>query len=573
MYARIAITFVLVSTVLASSCSFDRGGLDRFSPCVDDAQCTSGRCTDGYCVQSDRAPYDGGLDDLFAPDVGADAVEPVDLAGDSDEDPGYVDAPLNDVGEDTIGDAPRDRDVFEPDSDEVTDASPDLPDQADAPDGAADVMECEPNVDFCDEAGDVRQCTATGLAGYVIQPCDFSCAEGECQPNVCGDGFPAPDLNEECDDGNDLACDGCEACARLNVGMMTAATSTTSEVIWTPEGESFTLEGWVNPSSDGALFGIGDTTTVNYAFAQISGGVVVFTLNFGETVIRAEGSTSLTGGWHHVAVQRFATWGAVIFVDGQLEILTHTPQGASAIDGATRLWIGSEGSVAAMNGRIDEVRITHGIRYREHFIPPRRFDHDDQTLALFHMDAGVGSALLDVTGNGRDLTMSGWGWGIDACYGGDENAAACGDGQIAPWEGCDDDSESCSACVPLRNCAGYFDPSGACVRFGPSDKWKNGRDTCRAYGGNMYVIEDEMVNDWLVFLVGLGQSHWIGLNDRDREGTYTWSSGSTAGYRNWASGEPNNDWFREDCVEIYNSSGQWNDEDCGSSRPYVCEIN
>jgi hypothetical protein len=42
-------------------------------------------------------------------------------------------------------------------------------------------------------------------------------------------------------------------------------------------------------------------------------------------------------------------------------------------------------------------------------------------------------------------------------------------------------------------------------------------------------------------------------------------------YHNWNSGEPNNSSGNEDCAEVYDASGVWNDLACATAMPYVCE--
>ena len=47
-----------------------------------------------------------------------------------------------------------------------------------------------------------------------------------------------------------------------------------------------------------------------------------------------------------------------------------------------------------------------------------------------------------------------------------------------------------------------------------------------------------------------------------------------ARFKNWAAGEPNNHlWplYSEECAEIEDASGRWNDETCTSLRSYVCQ--
>ena len=46
------------------------------------------------------------------------------------------------------------------------------------------------------------------------------------------------------------------------------------------------------------------------------------------------------------------------------------------------------------------------------------------------------------------------------------------------------------------------------------------------------------------------------------------------GYFNWGADEPNDGagGVQEDCVNMYENSGFWNDFDCNSYFGYVCEI-
>ena len=68
---------------------------------------------------------------------------------------------------------------------------------------------------------------------------------------------------------------------------------------------------------------------------------------------------------------------------------------------------------------------------------------------------------------------------------------------------------------------------------------------------------------------------WIGLNDRMVEGTYVWDGDNTiVNYTNWFPGEPNDFSGKEDCIQILNGywGGYWNDNYCGKTRSYICEI-
>ena len=61
---------------------------------------------------------------------------------------------------------------------------------------------------------------------------------------------------------------------------------------------------------------------------------------------------------------------------------------------------------------------------------------------------------------------------------------------------------------------------------------------------------------------------WLGIDDKDVEGTFLYSSSNTPiTLTNWAPGKP--DGFG-DCVHIL-ANGQWNDGDCNDSAGIVCE--
>ncbi|MFO0905522.1 MAG: protein kinase [Pirellulales bacterium] len=53
-------------------------------------------------------------------------------------------------------------------------------------------------------------------------------------------------------------------------------------------------------------------------------------------------------------------------------------------------------------GLIDEVRISSIARYEGDFVPPRRFEPDENTLALYHFDEGSGEIVHDSSGHGHD---------------------------------------------------------------------------------------------------------------------------------------------------------------------------
>ena len=61
----------------------------------------------------------------------------------------------------------------------------------------------------------------------------------------------------------------------------------------------------------------------------------------------------------------------------------------------------AKGPVLGFNGIIDEVRISNTVRYTKDFTPPRRFEPDEHTLALYHFDTGLGDTLFDSSPHGH----------------------------------------------------------------------------------------------------------------------------------------------------------------------------
>ena len=91
------------------------------------------------------------------------------------------------------------------------------------------------------------------------------------------------------------------------------------------------------------------------------------------------------------------------------------------------------------------------------------------------------------------------------------------------------------------------------------------------------MIQDERMRDFVHGLMPSGT--WIGLNDKEREGTWKTWNGRPAPYLHWADGEPNNQlnnqgghWAREDCVML-DDNNKMNDAMCiGRRSHFVCQI-
>ena len=92
--------------------------------------------------------------------------------------------------------------------------------------------------------------------------------------------------------------------------------------------------------------------------------------------------------------------------------------------------------------------------------------------------------------------------------------------------------------------------------------WLDAQSSCAIWGGDLTSITTERENNYLYTIIPDTVSNcWIGLNDRDVEGTYTWIDGTELGYTNWTSTMSNNG--SSVCVQIKNTGeGYWHSVNC-----------
>jgi len=114
-----------------------------------------------------------------------------------------------------------------------------------------------------------------------------------------------------------------------------------------------------------------------------------------------------------------------------------------------------------------------------------------------------------------------------------------------------------------------------------TDTWSNSQAEAQALGGNLATLDNAAENTWVYDTFGptvasLDGDLWIGLYDpiigdgtgAQHAANFSWVDGSTSTYRDWNSGEPNNDskYGGEYYADItgYNHNGltpgKWNDK-------------
>lgn len=179
-----------------------------------------------------------------------------------------------------------------------------------------------------------------------------------------------------------------------------------------PDGP-MTIEGWLNAESFDKRVGFLNKTEGSEFGIFVSNGIPSFSLHIGGKYVnvgdKAKQALSVHA-WHHVAG---------VFDGGELRLYVdgHTV-GAAAGAGKRDtnelpLLIGAdvtnEGKPDSFfHGEIDEIRVSKIARYAgESFAPARRFERDDDTVVLLHMDGEIGPWSHDSSGLGAHATLLG----------------------------------------------------------------------------------------------------------------------------------------------------------------------
>jgi hypothetical protein len=129
----------------------------------------------------------------------------------------------------------------------------------------------------------------------------------------------------------------------------------------------------------------------------------------GSDTLQVSSEDSLLNRWVHIAYQikgAGPVQNAIFFDGGNLGNgeSSSSPCGVSL--SVNPLFIGGKPGYNSLKGWIDEVRISSGWRYpiNKPINPPRRFQRDQNTLALWHFDEGAW-ALRYADASGNDYTL------------------------------------------------------------------------------------------------------------------------------------------------------------------------
>lgn len=116
----------------------------------------------------------------------------------------------------------------------------------------------------------------------------------------------------------------------------------------------------------------------------------------------------------------------------------------------------------------------------------------------------------------------------------------------------------------------YF--SGVCYFTSQSCKnWTESQKTCQKDNANLVSVKTQEENVYIQHRLN-GDKGWIGLNDRDTEGTFVWAGKQSNNFTYWAPHQPNDFRLNEDCVHTLGvrHSFEWNDVSCASCHNFTC---
>lgn len=104
--------------------------------------------------------------------------------------------------------------------------------------------------------------------------------------------------------------------------------------------------------------------------------------------------------------------------------------------------------------------------------------------------------------------------------------------------------------------------------------WTEAQDACKQQGSNLTSVtsldEQEFLSNHVKDINNFDftEHMFIGINDREREGTFVWVDGLPVSFTYWNYGEPNS--AHEDCGELVRGL-YWNDKECWESHSYICK--
>jgi hypothetical protein len=174
-----------------------------------------------------------------------------------------------------------------------------------------------------------------------------------------------------------------------------------SEQIALPDGP-FTLEAWINPSRLDQSRGIAAKTQSSEYALFLQDGAPQFDVRLGTAstsrYVNARNPGQIAANkWCHVAGVYDGSE-VRLYVDGKQ--VAQSKGSGPRVPNALSLYIGADpdgrdNATRGFDGKIDEFRLSRGVRYTDDFNPDKRHSRDDETILLLHFDERFGPFVLN----------------------------------------------------------------------------------------------------------------------------------------------------------------------------------
>ncbi|XP_067371588.1 CD209 antigen-like protein C isoform X2 [Channa argus] len=128
------------------------------------------------------------------------------------------------------------------------------------------------------------------------------------------------------------------------------------------------------------------------------------------------------------------------------------------------------------------------------------------------------------------------------------------------------DKKTCPAGWTIFSSSCYFLSSD-------SGSWTRGSEDCRNRAAHLVVIKSDEEQKFISELTNLAA--WIGLTDKEEEGTWKWIDGTALILNFWNENQPDDGGIpkskEEDCAHVKAETAQWNDLPCETPQRWICE--
>ncbi|XP_042223061.1 macrophage mannose receptor 1-like isoform X2 [Homarus americanus] len=131
---------------------------------------------------------------------------------------------------------------------------------------------------------------------------------------------------------------------------------------------------------------------------------------------------------------------------------------------------------------------------------------------------------------------------------------------------------------PIVYCAeGWTHQGGRCYQvFQEPLSWGGGEQFCASFGAHLAsvgsAVEQELIKELpgMHYVSDYYNSVWVGLKLGSESG-YEWTDGTPFDYVDWAEGQPDSQYYRENCASANMDTFKLSDCVCDAHLPYVCE--